>query len=1228
MKLIVFISLSIFCTQLVFAFAPPINPLNSSLIIGASTSGQLGYCVSTAGDVNGDGYNDIIAGEPYFQNGEVKEGAARLYYGTANGIQTSPAWICEGNHNIAIFSSGYGNSMGFGTSVSDAGDVNGDGYADVIVGSPYFSNGQKGEGKAFVYLGSATGLAASPAWAYEPNIDSARFGFCVSSAGDVNGDGYSDIVVGSPTETNGQVKEGRSYVFYGSSTGPSLSPDVILEENNANSLLGWSVSSAGDINSDGFSDLIVSAAYYTNGSDREGKVFLYEGGVGGLSPVAAWSYESNFSGAYFGESISWAGDVNGDGFGDVIIGADRSNGFWHPNLGRAYVFHGSSTGLSTLTIMLSGTFHNGFFGVGVSGAGDVNGDGFADVVIGANGLMNPSFREGAIYIYYGSQSGISPTLYTLIESNLPNTELGISVCSAGDVNGDGFSEVIAGAYLFDKTTAPAASNAGAFYVYYGSPENIGNKPLPSTPFTALQSEAATGNFVTTVGDVNGDGFSDMAVGASNYDNSIVNTGMVYVFNGSQEGYSSSPSAVLTGPPNANAFFGCSIGAAGDVNGDGFSDVIVGASGYNSGPTASEGAAFIYLGTSTGINTNYFLKLEGNSTNAQFGFSVAGAGDVNGDGYSDVIVGAKTYNGGTANEGKAFVYYGASTGTASTPAWQYETNIAEEFGTGVAGVGDCNGDGFSDVVVVASKWSNGQLNEGRLFYFRGSSSGLETTPGAIAETNCANSLLNNQSTGFIGDVNGDGFNDVCLGVRSFNNASTPNEGALMLFYGNATGINSVSPVFIQGNSTNSYVGSVIGFGGDFNNDGYHDIISGSPQYTNGHTGEGCLRVYAGSSAGLNPAPYFTYEPNKASVMCGASICAGDANGDGYSDLIAGLPGYDSAGIMNCGTAMILHGNNAHGVLPLSSLTKQYKSNLTTIVQTSNSTFEPGCVFGTGHFEKSSMGRIHGKLAYEFRGHPDPFSVAGSSMAKSVMYSGIQPAHTDLGINGTELKVSVSAAGMGFPKWRTRVKFKLTEALDGQVYGRWFYQGIHDKQDRSIKIDNDCGLLPIELVSTNVICNSERNGLEWEMANESGIEWYAVYVSENGTNYNLIGTIMPQGETHYYHELASTTNINYVKLEIKGSDGAMKAVTLGYTGCNGLETSLLLYPNPVNETLNFRLISVDEVPVSITVLDLAGKQISTIDPAQNSINVSGFSTGMYQLCVCMPSGLKYLGKFNRL
>ncbi|MCP4622930.1 MAG: hypothetical protein GY850_05305, partial [bacterium] len=197
------------------------------------------------------------------------------------------------------------------------------------------------EGGAFVYHGSSSGLSTTADWTAESDQVNAWFGSCVSTAGDVNGDGYSDVIVGTIYYDKGQTDEGRAFVYHGSSSGLSTTADWTAESDQASAFFGYSLSTAGDVNGDGYSDVIVGANKYDNGQANEGQVFVYHGSYTGLSTTADWQAESDQVDAWFGSCVSTAGDVNGDGYSDVIAGACyHDNG--QTDEGRAFVYYGSS----------------------------------------------------------------------------------------------------------------------------------------------------------------------------------------------------------------------------------------------------------------------------------------------------------------------------------------------------------------------------------------------------------------------------------------------------------------------------------------------------------------------------------------------------------------------------------------------------------------------------------------------------------------------------------------------------------------------------------------------------------------------------------------------------------------------------------------------------------------------------------------------------------------------
>ncbi len=891
------------------------SPEFASIIVNQNQA-NLGYCVASAGDVNNDGYGDVIIGAPTYDFGLTDEGAAFLFYGSPSGIVSADAGSAA-----YLRANQAGAQLGF--SVASAGDVDNDGYADVIVGAPYYDSGQADEGAAFVFLGSAAGIQmgdpTTAATTLQSDQVSALLGYSVASAGDVNDDGHADVVVGAVLyDTPGFTDGGLALVFLGTAAGiPNGNPTSTsnsIQGDQSSSRFGVSVAGAGDVNGDGYDDLIVGARLYDMGQTDEGAAFVFLGGAGGIGggiASAGIPLQSNQANAYFGAPVAGAGDVNGDGFDDVIVAANSYDS-GQTDEGAVFVFLGSASGIApgspvTANTTIQSNQTNAQLGFSASGAGDVNGDGYADVIVGARYFDNPQTDEGAALVYLGGPAGIpsgTPTTAAVafLQSDQTSAQFGSSVACAGDVNGDGYADLVVGANLFDV----GAADSGAAFVYLGCATGVNGYPPPDT---TLQLNQANGNFgesVSSAGDVNGDGYDDVVVGAQFYDSGQTDEGAAFIFLGSPNGIASagvSAAATTIQGNQISARFGYAVAAAGDVNGDGFDDVIVGTPYYDSGQTMDGGAAFVFLGGASGIPNG--SPTTASSTIRSFfaddglGTSVAGAGDVNGDGYDDVVIG---------NPGLGYVLE-FNGGPAGIPSGDYlaatKRLTAEQrsasFGSCVAGGGDVNGDGFDDVVVgdPDADMNPSLTNEGGVFVFYGRAIGISTSPGSSIAGSYSFAGFGTAAAG-AGDVNADGFDDVIAGSTN----DQLGRGYAFIFYGLPSGLPSGSAFSVagttlaneQGSSMHppSLFGYTVAGAGDVNGDGYADVVVGGREVG---TQQPVAYVFLGDLNGVpsNTARFAAatlLTPAIGSIAVASVAGAGDVNSDGYADIVVGAPEYSN------------------------------------------------------------------------------------------------------------------------------------------------------------------------------------------------------------------------------------------------------------------------------------------------------------------------------------------------
>jgi len=461
---------------------------------------SFGKAVANAGDVNNDGYEDIIVGAHYYYNTGTTQGRAYIYLGSETGLSTTFIW--------SVGDDDPDNYAQFGRSVASAGDFNCDDYDDVIVGAHGYSGSYDGEGYVKVFFGMPTGVYTTAGWTVYGSAASEAIGSSVNTAGDVNGDNCDDIIVGAVGWDNDSStgKEGAFFVYHGSST-PDTTHDWMIELDQGSSTFGDFSDTSGDVNGDGYDDIIIAAPDYSH----VGKVWGYFGSEFGLSSsdLPDWTITLKTT------SVSTAGDVNGDGYDDVVIGVYPAD---------VNIYHGSTSGLSTTANwnvnMAFGTSANY---PTVSQAGDWNNDGYGDVLIAMSTFPYSSDvgpgqypYEGYAFLYYGSPSGLMFTPTWSMKGDMANAYLGNwEGLGSADVNNDGYDDVLLGA---NGQTVGGTPWVGRAYTVYGGADEaitgltvIDDSPKEINQTISFTTTQTTGTYVTYDWDYN-DGSTDLNAG--------------------------------------------------------------------------------------------------------------------------------------------------------------------------------------------------------------------------------------------------------------------------------------------------------------------------------------------------------------------------------------------------------------------------------------------------------------------------------------------------------------------------------------------------------------------------------------------------------------------------------------------------------------------------------------------------------------------------------------------
>jgi len=469
-----------FSVQYVHAAGPDLSNADASFI-GESIESLAGWSVSDVGDVNNDGFDDFVIGA---YGAADYAGKSYLILGSATLSMDMDLSTADATFVGELWEES-------GTAVSGVGDVNNDGYDDFVIGAYGNSEGGSMAGQTYLILGRSSADWALVGSMFLSSADASfigedaddHSGRAVSGVGDVNNDGYDDFIIGAQGDDDGGSSAGQTYLILGRA---SWSMDMDLSTADASFIgedtydnSGYAVSGVGDVNNDGYDDFIIGAYGDEEGGANAGQTYLILG-------RASWSMDMDLSTAdasFIGEdgsdrsgyAVSGAGDVNGDGYDDIIIGAygDDDGG---DDAGQTYLVLGRATGwsmdtdLSTADASFIGEDGSDRSGYAVSGAGDVNNDGYDDFIIGAYGNDDGGTSAGQTYLILGRATGwaMDTDLSTADSSYVGedgNDYSGRTLSGAGDANNDGYGDFIIGAWGDDD----GGSGAGQTYLILGRP---------------------------------------------------------------------------------------------------------------------------------------------------------------------------------------------------------------------------------------------------------------------------------------------------------------------------------------------------------------------------------------------------------------------------------------------------------------------------------------------------------------------------------------------------------------------------------------------------------------------------------------------------------------------------------------------------------------------------------------------------------------------------------------
>ncbi|MBP5993292.1 MAG: FG-GAP repeat protein [Candidatus Moranbacteria bacterium] len=805
------------------------------------------------GDWNQDGRIDLVVGSP---NNSTDTGNIYFYETRENfAWQLQPTSLVSGlrvnpgvsGQELKITGEGVSNSFG---QAMVAGDFNADGKTDLAVAAHGYSSDT---GRAYIFYndGSLTPSAASADVVITGETTGSSFGTTLTT-GDLNADGKTDLAVSAIGYSS---STGRAYIFYNDGSIPTTAAtaDVIITGETTSNSFGYSLTT-GDLNADGRTDLAVGAYGYSTSTGRA-YIFYNDGSIPTTAATADVIITGEATSNYFGTALT-TGDLNADGKTDLAVSAIGYSTF----TGRTYLFYNDGsipTTAATADVTITGQSTGDVFGYALT-SGDLNADGKTDLAVAAYGY---SSSTGRAYLFYndGSIPTTAATADVTITGETTSNYFGRSLAS-GDLNADGRIDLVVGATSYSSST-------GRAYLFY----NDGSIPTTAATADVIITGETTGNsfgYSLTTGDLNADGRTDLAVGATGYSSGKGRT-YLYTWN----------DGVITGETTSNSF-GYRL-TAGDLNADGKTDLVVGASDYSS----FTGRAYIFYndGSIPTTAASADVVITGGATNDLFGAGLA-SGDWNADGKTDLAVSAIGYSSLT---GRTYLFY--NDGSIPTTAATADVTITGQSTGDVFGYaltsGDLNADGKTDLAVAAYGYSS-STGRAYLFYNDGS---IPTTAATADVTITGETTSNYFGVSLTtGDLNADGTTDLAVGAYAYSSST----GRAYIFYndGSIPTTAATADVTITGETAGDLFGTSL-TSGDLNADGKTDLAVGATGYST-NTGRAYIFYNDGSIPTTAATADVTITGETTDNYFGSSLTAGDLNADGKTDLAGSADGYST------------------------------------------------------------------------------------------------------------------------------------------------------------------------------------------------------------------------------------------------------------------------------------------------------------------------------------------------